>query len=205
MKNFVDSLQKDIVDFKSLSPQIKFLLVFQVVILFTLSILVGVLFSPQFNNQVRKNPNTDLSAAIQDKHVTQLSIAPEDVIMKVGEERIMSVHITGAPVTAVDVVLTYDPAVLEINNVSNGDVFGREIVNKVESGRIYFSAAKNVENKGSVSKDKALADGVLGFAVKALKKVETARIEFKLDETITAEDGKNLLGVTQPANIHVFD
>lgn len=203
MKNFVDSLQKDIVDFKSLSPQIKFLLAIQVIILFILSILVGVLFSPQFNNQVKRNPNTDLTSALNDKSATQLSIIPQDEIMKVGEERIMSVQMSGAPVTAADIVITYDPTLLEVSNVSNGEIFGREIINNIEAGKITFSAAKNVDDN---SQDKDASTGaIFGFAVKALKKVETTRLEFSLDETITAEDGRNTLGVTQSAEIHVFD
>src|SRR3989338_6904924 len=140
MKNFVDSLQRDVFDFKTLSPQVKFLLLIQVVILFILSILVGVLFSPQFNSQVKQNPNSTVNPTQNSS--TQLSITPQDEIIKIGEERIMTVHIAGAPVTAIDVVFTYDPKIVEIRDITNGGSFDKVIVNKVENGKVYYSAAK---------------------------------------------------------------
>ncbi len=203
MKNFLISLQKDIFEFKTLSPQVKFLLAIQVVILFIFSILVGVLFSPQFNKKVQQNPNGNPNSAIADRNSTQLSIEPKDEIVKVGESRLMSVHLKGSSVTAVDIVLNYDPAMLEVSDVTNGTAFGRVIINKVEKGKIYFSAAQDVTNAQKVNKND---DGaVFGFKVTALKKTETAKIEFSLDETITAENGENKLGITQSASIHVFD
>jgi len=200
MKNFFDSLRRDIVDFKTLTPQVKFLIVIQVIILFILAILVGVLFSPQFNNQVKQNPNSERTGSTNS---TQLSIKPQDEIMKIGEERVISVHMTGTPVTAADMVLTFDPQVLEVSAVTNGDMFAKEIYNKVEDGKMYFSVAQNVDGAGV--KPKRTSDLVFNFTIKALKKIETTKIEFSLDETITAEDGKNTLGVAQPAEIHVFD
>lgn len=201
MKNFFDSLRRDIVDFKTLTPQVKFLIVIQVIILFILAILVGVLFSPQFNNQVKQNPNSERTGSTNS---TQLSIKPQDEIMKIGEERVISVHMTGTPVTAADMVLTFDPQILEVSAVTNGDMFAKEIYNKVENGIMYFSVAQNADD-GAGRKPTASSDMVFSFTIKALKKVETTKIEFSLDETITAEDGKNTLGVAQPAEIHVFD
>lgn len=200
MKKFLSSLQKDISDFTTLSPQVKFLLVVQLIILFILSILVGVLFSPRFTGNVRQNPDApELSQESQ--ATTQLSLEPNDHIMQIGEDVLMNVTMSGAPSTAVDVVLTYDPAVLEISDVTNGEVYEREIYNEITTeggvGKVYFSAAQPLEED---------TDGaVFGFVATAIQKVETSPIEFDLDLTITAENGVNTLGVAQPAEIHVFD
>jgi hypothetical protein len=205
MKNFMYSLQKDISEFKTLSPQVKFLLAIQVIILLIFSILVGVLFSPQFNKNVQQNPKGSPNA-VADKSSTQLSIQPKDEIMKVGEERLMSVHIKGTTVTAADIVLTYDPTAIEVSEVTNGNLFGRQIINKIDAGKVYFSAAKDIASAGASKQNTDEAkDAIFGFKIKALKKIETTRIEFSLDETITAENGENKLGITQSAEIHVFD
>lgn len=204
MKNFLISLQKDIFEFKTLSPQVKFLLAIQVIILFIFSILVGVLFSPQFNKKIQQNPNGNPNnAALAGRNSTQLSIEPKDEIVKVGESRLMSVHLKGPSVTAVDIVLMYDPVMLEVSDVTNGTAFGRVIINKIEKGKIYFSAAQDVTSAQKTKRDDN--GDVFGFKVTALKKAETAKIEFSLDETITAENGENKLGITQSASIHVFD
>jgi hypothetical protein len=53
MQSFAQTIQKDVHAFTDLRPEIKFVLVFQLLILFTLSILVGILFSPHFKPQLR--------------------------------------------------------------------------------------------------------------------------------------------------------
>src|SRR3989344_1256954 len=79
------TVRNDVKDFVTLSPQIKFLLVVQFIILFILSILIGVVFSPKF----KKSVVTQNGVTVQQPTPVpgaKLGLLPQDKFMKVGEE-----------------------------------------------------------------------------------------------------------------------
>lgn len=200
MDTLAVTVRKDLKDFFTLSPQVKFLLTIQLIILFILSILIGVMFSPKFKQNVLHQtiPNATLKNT-QDTGV-RLVLLPQDKFIKLGDEITFYVTMSGDPAYAVDTVIQYDPTVLLVRSVENGDVFDRIILNQLESGLITFSAAyepgKNTFKKEGI---------VLTFKAKALKKSQETIIHFDLDRTIAAQDGKNILHTAEPAILHIFD
>lgn len=198
MDTVATTVRKDVRDFFTLSPQVKFLLAIQLIILFILSILIGVIFSPKFKRNVLHEAAP--GAALEKTDGVRLSLLPQSKFMKPNEEITFFVTMSGAPAYAVDTVLTYDPTYIAVSTVENGDVFDRVILNEQKPGTITFSAAydpgKNTFKKEGI---------VLKFKARALKKTQETVIQFDKDRTIAAQDGKNILQVTEPATLHIFD
>ncbi len=197
MDSFVTTVRKDVKDFATLSPQVRFLLAIQLIILFILSILIGVIFSPKFKKSVTHQNNIVLEKPIEG---VTLTILPQDEFMKIGEETPFFVTMSGAAPYAMDVVVTYDPALLQVSQVENGDIFDRVILNTVKPGAVTFSAAYN-PGKNTFKKEGT----VLKFKAKALKKTEQTLIYFDQKQTIAAQEGKNILNTLEPAQVHIFD
>lgn len=200
MDTLAVTVRKDFKDFFTLSPQVKFLLAVQLIILFILSILIGIIFSPKFKQNVLHQtiPNTT-TKNVKDSGV-RLILLPQDKFVKLGDELTFYVTMSGDPAYAIDTVIEYDPSVLLVSSVENGDVFDRVILNKHESGSITFSAAYD-PGKNTFKKEGIL----LTFKAKALKKSQETILHFDVDRTIAAQDGKNILQTAEPATLHIFD
>ncbi|OGK38806.1 hypothetical protein A3F34_01455 [Candidatus Roizmanbacteria bacterium RIFCSPHIGHO2_12_FULL_44_10] len=198
MKNPAQALSYDLRDFTTLTPQIKFLLGIQLAILFILSILVGVMFSPKFKTQVQKQDSLEASLPLRTK-TTDLSLSPEEMVMKLGETKTVALAMSGKPASAVDIILEYDPSLLQITNVQKGAAFDQEILNRLSSGKLQFSAARSTAN------DSAQNGVVFTFSLKTLRKADGTVIDFLKDETIAAESGINILGETNRTVIRIFD
>ncbi|OGK14263.1 hypothetical protein A3H80_01580 [Candidatus Roizmanbacteria bacterium RIFCSPLOWO2_02_FULL_37_19] len=199
MKSLAQILVYDVRDFTTLSPQVKFLLSIQLIILFILSILVGVLFSPKFKAQVQQQ--NVIQPSLVEEQTATLSFEPKDIILKSGEEKSVSILLSGKPASAVDIVLSYDPTLLQITNMTNGDVFDQEIINKQSRGKIQFSAARSA----TTAQQK---EGIVAtMKITALKKTGSTAtsISFIKDETIVAESGINILGLMNEAVVRIFD
>lgn len=199
MHTVVNTVRKDAKDFVMLSPQVKFLLVVQFIILFILSILIGIIFSPKFKKNVTQKNNIVLENAEKAAQV-KLALVPQSKFMKPGEEIPFFVTMSGTPAYAVDIVLNYDPQYLQISAVENGDIYDRVIVNKGTKGMMTFSAAYD-SGKSTFKKEGI----VLKFKTKALKKTQETIIHFDRDLTIAAQEGENILKTAEPAQIHIFD
>lgn len=123
--------------------------------------------------------------------MTKLSLDPAVKTLKVGDVLTIAVMTSGEGVQAVDVVLTYDPAVFQVGNVQKGEVFSEILQNRLENGRIFFSASVNPQTP------KITANGTI-FTVDLtpLSATATARVDFDRALTITAKAGENTLGET---------
>lgn len=202
MNTVVGTVRTDMKDFITLSPQVKFLLVVQFIILFILSILIGVIFSPKFKKSVVMQ-NGLQNAAVQKPTMVQgvkLALLPQGKFMRVDEEIPFYVTMSGPAAYATDIVLKYDPQYIRISAVENGDLYDRVIVNKQTAGTVTFSAAYDP------GKDTFKKEGtVLKFKIKALKKTQETIIHFDENATIAAQEGKNLLETAEPATLHIFD
>jgi len=192
------TVRKDLREFITLSPQVKFLLTIQLIILFILSILIGIIFSPKFKKNVLHEA-VPPAKTVQSKSV-KLALLPQTKFIKPGEELTFVVTISGDPAYAVDSVLKFDPTYLSITSVQNGDVFDRIILNKVGPDSITFSAAYD-PGKNTFKKEGTL----FTFKAKALKKTQETILHFDLEHTIAAQDGKNILKTAEPATVHIFD
>ncbi|OGK29394.1 hypothetical protein A3D06_00295 [Candidatus Roizmanbacteria bacterium RIFCSPHIGHO2_02_FULL_40_9] len=196
MTGFLDTVSHDVQDFKNLNSRSRNIFIVQILVLMTVSIIVGMLLSPKFKTTQNQN-----QVALQNNPKgTILEISPRDHIMKVGEEIDLEINLKGDRPTAMDIALSYDPTAINVESVLNGEVFDREIINKIEKGKIMFSAAQSPgENKGKNS------SRIVTVKIKALKKIQETKISFIENQTIAAKSGENILSKAQEAIIHIFD
>lgn len=114
--------------------------------------------------------------------------------MKVNDSQMIRVVLSKAPVAAIDVVLTYDPAVLELSAVKKSSSFPQIIQNTIDNkkGMLIYSASVDP------TKDETLAKGeVLSFIVKAKGVGKEAKLDFNTTDTIAAVNGENTLSATK--------
>lgn len=193
-------LKKDLLDFYKLPQAQKNKVYLFLAILFILSIVIGRAFSG-FRFSPSNQPTITPTAVVTDtEKITQtvLSLSPAEKTLKVGQTETVKVLLSRRPVTAVDVVLTYDPMVLELSNIQNGDVFERVIQRKSKSGKLIFSAAVSPENAVNIKEG-----AVFSFAVKPKKETKLTTISFDAADTVTALQGENTLGVTESGKYKV--
>lgn len=196
------SVKQDVNQLSTLHPKKKLILVGLFFFIFFISIMVGQNISKNKKNATVTPPtdttNSQPTPMVSTKPGTELSMAPASQTLGVGQEAKITVVLSKVPVTAADVVITYDPEALAVSAVQNGAVFERVIRNKVDNGKIIFSA--------SVSPEKAtqIKEGVvMTFMVKTLAKSTGTRLDFDPTATITALNGQNTIGQVMGATIAV--
>lgn len=184
-----EMLKKDVDQFNKLDQNRKVVLLAFLGGLFVLSVIVG-------SRVARRQPAQNMTGGtgvvpteIPARVSTDLAISTEKKDLKVGEEIVATVHLSNLAVPAADIVLQYDPSVLAISNVTNGDVFAQVIRNSVKDGLVTFSGSVNPADK-----DNLRAGIVFTFTIKPLKASASTSIMFDPLKTITALDGDNTLG-----------
>ncbi len=195
----LQSIKQDFFNFKTLSPQVKFLLLFQLVVLFIVSLLVGFIFSPE-RSSIISRPINKSQARANNLNGTTLKISPEETVFKVGQEQTFTVELAGEPVPAADIVLTFDPKYLQISAVAPDEQFDNIIVNSIEGYKLFYSA--------NYSPDKwpqAKPGRIFTFKVRAIDKTEETKISIVKDSTSTSRDNKNTLTETVDAIVRVYD
>lgn len=200
--SLVNRIRQDMSEFSSLAPQIKFLLGFQLSILFVISVLIGLLFSPSFRERTGQKliKTQKHNPTVLSQTDTALYIKPADTVLKIGEEAVFTVVLDGSPVTAADIVLNFDPEYLEVVGVDQGEIFDTIIVNENNAGTISYSATYS-PNTGETQQ----TGKVFSFRARALKRTEGTQLEFVKKSTITARGGKNTLKDTNSATVRIFD
>lgn len=68
MRHVIDGVKRDVSDFAHLNPHVQFILLFQLIVLFILSILIGILFSPHFKDGVRNHILNSDTMNMYEKH-----------------------------------------------------------------------------------------------------------------------------------------
>lgn len=192
----------DLKQFKKLPHQKQMLIVFLIVLLFGASIVVGAFLSRgsvQLPSAITDSIGQGDVEEVEREPSTTLSIDPDSHTMAVGEEVELDVVLSEIPVVSADVVLTYDPQVLEITNLTNGVVFPKQIKDSDEEE--IDSEEGRVNYHGTVPATRDAADNtsegvVFTITAKALTEAEAATIGFDLDRTKTALGGNNTLGLT---------
>lgn len=186
-------LQKDIAQLKKLDENRRFLVIVFIIVLFIVSIAVGAYINRfRTPSQLETTaPETPVVSPKDAKPTTALALSPAVKTLTVGQSETVSVVLSKVPVTAIDVVLTFDNNVLTVSDVQNGDVFDTVIRRRIEPGQVLFSANVKPENKN------ALKEGtVMTFKVTPKKAAESAVIGFDSVKTLTGLDGENTLGTT---------
>lgn len=196
------TLSKDIKDFNSLDPQRKLIIAGVVLILFVGSIFVGAYLS-KGNKTDTTNPvnqvENNQDRAPEKSPSTALTMMAEKT-MKVGGSQVVSVELATVPVTAADVVVTYDPDVFTVSMVENGEVFAKVIQKKIDAteGTITFSGSVDPAQPSDLKEGK-----VMSFKITAKKESASSLLQFDKNDTITAINGENMLGLTTGATIKV--
>ena len=147
--------------------------------------------------------NTDMPTSTTETNTTQqadvsnksaLHLQTPSTKMKVNGSQMVKVVLSKAPVAAIDVVLMYDPAILELSAVKKSSSFPQIIQNTIDSkkGLLIYSASVDP------SREETLAEGeVLSFMVKAKAEAKEAKLDFNTVDTIAAVNGENTLSSTK--------
>ncbi len=192
MHSIVRLLRLDIQNITSLSPQVRFLLVFQIIVLFLLSILVGIIFSPRFKNNVQMRSGASLntvptSVPVQ-KNILKLQADQKSMIR--GNSQLVTVIYTGDRTEAIDTVIQYDPTVIRIDKIKNLGVFDTVLQSKVDAQRVLFSAGMSLD---ALEQGDFAPGPIYSFTVTALKPVERTPLSFIEPENFVWHSGKNIV------------
>lgn len=186
----------DINTIKSLPANRKTALGIFLLILFVLGTGLGVMVAR--NRDAKKDTTMNAAApAPAESTKTELALNPSTATLKVGEVLPVSVKISKEAVQAVDVVVTYDPAVFSAGNIQTGD-FPKILRQKITPGRIVVSTSVSPDNPTPMT------DGIVfTFSLTALSKSTATTVAFDASETITAKGGANTLGTTSGSQFKV--
>lgn len=134
-----------------------------------LLVALGFLFSKVI---IPSQPQPENEIAPGKISLAQLSLVSDKLAYQVGEEGLIDVYLdtTGFEVIAVDVQITYDPDLIEVEEIIKGDVFDSypTNANKIMGGKIYMSALADIgEVKTGIIK-------IGSIKVRALSKGQTS-------------------------------
>lgn len=194
MGYMADSVSSDFKQINGLDSQKKTLLAAFLFVLFVISLLVGANLNKKADNKT--GTDTQQTATIRPK--TRLTLTPSTATLKVGTTQKVSVDLLELPVTAADIVISFDPEVYSVSNIQNGTVFDRVLTKKIDKGSLTFSGAVAPEQAFSAEKGTLFT-----FTIKALKDEGSKTIEFDTQKTITALNGENTLGLSTGATYKI--
>lgn len=198
MADFVP-LRDDVAELKGLSSDKKYILIGLFAFIFIVSILVGRTISKKPSGQ---NPQGGAQTStgsnppqVSQKPKTIVALSPSNATLTVGKDTKINVVLSNVPVTAIDIVLVFDPKIVSVTSVDNGAIFEKVIRKKIEEGKITFSAAVKPENAALIKEGIAMS-----VNIKPLAKATSSPITFDSTGTITALNGENTLGQTIGGN-----
>lgn len=147
------------------------------------------------NTNMKVNPTaTDTTQTETTSNKSALEVVTPSTKMKVDGTQTLKVVLSKASVAAIDVVLMYDPALLELSGVKKSSSFPQVIQNTVDNkkGTLIYSASVDP------TKEDTLAEGeVFTFMVKAKSVAKEAKLDFNTVDTIAAVNGENTLSSTK--------
>ncbi len=189
----MDNVQTDIQDFHTLHPQKKLKVLGIIALIFAVSIGAGLYFAGK--SGLSKAPKNDTVATAEG--TSQLSIAPESLTVAKGATTKVNVKLDGTGSQATDIVITFDPKLVELSDVVNGDVFPDILRSEIGNGQVIVSAAVDPNTPTDVK-----TGTVFSFTLKGLT-AGNAVLGFEKDLTITATNGVNTLGSAEPVTVTV--
>jgi hypothetical protein len=199
MKHF----KKGLKEFSSLPNEKKLTIFFLLFFLFVFSFFVSILYwqkqsSPLPLKAERAVPVIDKTQS----DLASLSLAPQNQMVKEGETFLVTVNINTGDynVDTVDVVLTFDPQILSVEEISQGLFFANYPIKKWEEGKVIITATIEPEQSqiGGIKGEgpfatitfKALTDGV-------------AQVNFD-NNSLVAAQGENVLGKTEETKYEIY-
>lgn len=189
----MDNVQNDIQEFHTLHPQKKLKVLSIIAVIFALSVGLGIYFAGKSGLQKAPSDTTTKST----EGTSQLSIIPETQTLSKNASMKVQVRVEGTGSQATDVVITYDPKLVAISDVVNGDVFPDILRSEIGANQVVVSAAVDPNNPSDVK-----TGTLFTFMLKGVS-AGSATLQFDKDLTITATNGVNTLGSANPVTITV--
>lgn len=189
----MDNVQNDIQEFHTLHPQKKLKILSIIAVIFALSVGAGLYFAGKSGQQEAPS-NTTVETA---EGTSQLTIVPESQTLPVNGTMNVQVRVNGTGSQATDIVITYDPKLVAISDIVNGDVFPDILRSDITGNQVVVSAAVDPNNPSDVK-----TGTVFSFTLKGLS-AGSAALSFDKDLTITATNGVNTLGSAETVTITV--
>ena len=159
---------------------------------FAVSLVLGILSAQKNGKATDQNGN---EASIQG--TTQLSIEPQVSNLGKGEGTQVSVTLAGTPSQAADVVITFDPKLVKVSNIINGNVFPDILRSDIGEGTLTVSSAVDPNNPNNLKTGTLFSFTLQGVNAGA------ATLDFDKKMTITAKNGTNTLGTAESATVSV--
>lgn len=196
MGDIVFTLKKDIRSFKNLDPNRKFLVLVLFAGVFLASLVVGsMLFGTGDGSPLPIPGRADQEEAAVPTAVpsTTLSLDPSSATLTAGQAQTVSVMLEGVAVTAADVVVTFDPTMVSVSNLTNGEILPQVIQSDITEDAVVYSASVSAQEPGATD-----TGPVFTFDVTPLAAASGSEISLQFDpiDTITALEGANTLGTT---------
>ncbi|MFS8158984.1 MAG: cohesin domain-containing protein [Candidatus Roizmanbacteria bacterium] len=156
--------------------------------------ILGIFFfyNKNMQSKLTKKDTSSMESqpSVSPQNKTRLTLVGNTSKLKVGKQELYKVELTDLPVAAVDIVLKYDPTLIEVTSVKAGTAFPQVIKNTIDKvkGQILFSSAIPTSNTTGSAQGE-----ILSFMIKPLKSITKASIDFDTQNTITALNGENTL------------
>lgn len=192
----MEGISSDVQQFQALESHRKLAVFGILTLVFIVAIGIGLYMSkskffPQTSQQAGQEEMGDK---------TSITLSPATQTATVGQTVSITVMIDKNPAPVTDVVLTFDPTVLELVSTTNGEVYEALITPKVKPGpgEVFVSAAVPPTSTTQIS------TGVMAtVSFKTLKSAGSTSIGFDTTKTIAAQSGINRIGKTQGATITI--
>lgn len=132
-----------------------------------------------------------------------LSLVPQEQTVKAGQSFLVTINFkTGDyKVDTVDAVLTFDPEILTVEEISEGMFFADYPIKKSESGRVILTGTIGAEDK---QKGGAKGEGAMGTIKFRTLVAGSARVNFDKEASLVAVQGENVLGETKGAVFEIY-
>lgn len=192
MTNLSGTIKQDLAEFNKLDQNRKMAVIAIIFGLFVISIIVGANLTRNSGTGTQTGATPTGTAIENAKPSTTLALSPAKTTLKSGQPTKIDVVLSKLPVSAGDVVLTYDPKQVTISNIVNGTVFPRVLgAIKNENGKITYNASLSEGNPTDRS------EGVV-FSFTVTPKISSGQVIIDFDhiKTITAINGEPTLGST---------
>jgi len=134
--------------------------------------------------------------------LASLSLVPKNQSLKMGDAFLVTINFkTGDnKVDTVDAVLTFDPEILTVEEISEGMFFAEYPIKKIEDGKVMLTGTIGAGDKqvGGAKGEGALAS----ITFKALK-AGSANVSFD-NSSLAVVQGENVLGETSGASFEIY-
>ncbi len=190
MTNLSSTIKQDLSEFNKLDQNRKMAVIAIIFGLFIISIIVGANVTKKSDSE--PTTTTPTTSAIENiKPSTTIALSPAKQTVKAGEAVTVEVMLSKLPVTAADVVLSYDPKRVTISALTNGTVFPQVIGMKNENGKITYNGS--LSEKSPTDRKEGV---VFSFTMTPKAGAKSVIIDFDNTKTLTAINGENTLGST---------